>query len=123
MTDIVCDMRHAADTPRQRLDEYARLFAAAFVARQRTAHGVRWSLRAHPGIAEWAADLAAREEACCAFLTITVTVEGNRVRWDVASTDDPAARAVVDLFYDLPVSPPADLDAVRLPVVGGRPDC
>jgi hypothetical protein len=117
MTDIVCDMRHAPDTPRQRLDEYARLFAAAFVARERTAEGVRWSLRADPGIAEWARDLAAREQACCAFLAITVTVEGSCVRWDVTSIDDPAARAIVDLFYDLPVAPPPDLADGPLSIV------
>jgi hypothetical protein len=109
-------MAHAPDNPRQRLDEYARLFAAAFVARERSATGVRWTLRAGPGIAEWARDLAGRENACCAFLTNTVTVTAEHVLWDVTSIEDPTARAVLESFYALPVSPPTDLP---LPVIGG----
>jgi hypothetical protein len=62
---------------------------------------MRWWLRADPGIAEWARDLAARERACCAFLTIAVTEEGDRVLWEVSA--EPAAQAVVDGFYGLPV--------------------
>ena len=100
MTEIVCTL--TGDAQRERLGEYARLFAVAFVGRQRTATGVRWSLRADPGIAEWARDLAARENACCAFLTNTVTVPGDRVcgtsrasttrsRWP-SSTGSPTSR-------------------------------
>ena len=55
---------------------------------------MRWWLRADPGIAEWARDLAARESACCAFLTIAVTEDGDRVRWEASA--EPAAQAVVD---------------------------
>jgi hypothetical protein len=40
--------------------------------------------------------------ACCAFLTITVTRTGDEVAWHVSTFDDPAARAVLDLLYDLP---------------------
>lgn len=115
-TPVVCDMSHAPDTPHQRLDEYARLFAAAFVGRERTATTVRWSLRAAPGIERWARDLAARENACCPFLANSVTVAGDLVVWAVTTVDDPAALAVLDMFYALPVSPPAELDGV-LPVV------
>ncbi len=46
-------------------------------------------------------DLAARERACCAFLTIVVTEDGDRVRWEASA--EPAAQAVVDEFYELPV--------------------
>ena len=74
MTDIVCTLTD--DDARERLAEYARLFAAAYAGRERTAAGMRWSLRADPGVAEWARDLAARERACCAFLTIAVTEAG-----------------------------------------------
>lgn len=102
MTPIVCTLTD--DDARERLDEYARLFAASFDGRERTASGMRWWLRAGPGIAEQARDLAARENACCAFLRNTITETGGRVRWDMTSVDDSAARAVVDLFYDLPVS-------------------
>jgi hypothetical protein len=104
MTDIVCKLTDG--DARERLDQYARLFAAAFDGRERTASGMRWWLKAYPGIAERARDLVARENACCAFLRNTITETGGRVRWDMATIDDPAARAVVDWFYDLPVIGP-----------------
>jgi DNA-binding transcriptional regulator YbjK len=99
---VACDMTGAPDTPQQRLAEYARLFEAAFVSRERTAAGVRWRLRADPGVEAWARDLAARENACCAFMTNSVTVAGAQVLWDATTIDDPAARAVLAQFYDLP---------------------
>lgn len=98
MAEIVCTLTD--DDTRSRLDEYARLFAAAYAGRERTAAGMRWTLRAEPGVAEWARDLAARERACCAFLTIGVTVADDRVRWEV--TAEQAAQPVVEWFYDLP---------------------
>lgn len=98
MTDIVCTLTD--DGVRRRLAEYADLFAAAFAGRERTAAGLRWWLRAEPGVADRARDLAAREAACCAFLTISVTVVDDRVLWEV--TGEPAAQGVVDWFYDLP---------------------
>ena len=42
---VVCDMTDAPDSGEQRLLEYARLFAAAFIARERTVAGMRWRLR------------------------------------------------------------------------------
>ena len=99
MTDIVCTL--TGDDVRERFAEYARLLATAYVGRERTATGMRWLLRAEPGVAQWARDLAAREAACCAFLGIAVTEEGDRVRWEVRA--DPAAQPVVNGFYDLPV--------------------
>jgi hypothetical protein len=100
MTDIVCTLTDGAH--RERLAEYGRLFAAAFVARKRTPDGLRWTLTADPGIAEWARTLADRENACCAFLTNAVTVVGERVLWDMTSIDDPAARVVIEEFSALP---------------------
>jgi hypothetical protein len=99
MPDVVCTLTD--DDARERVAEYARLFAAAYAGRERTTAGMRWWLRAEPGIAEWARDLAARERACCAFLTIAVTVAGDRVLWEM--TAEQAAQAVVDGFHDLPV--------------------
>ena len=107
MTEIVCTLTD--DDARGRLDEYARLFAAAYTGHERTAAGMRWSLRAAPGVADWARDLAARERTCCAFLTIHVTVAGDRVLWEV--TADPAAQPVVEWFYDLPVLGPPSVTA------------
>jgi hypothetical protein len=99
---IVCDMTGAPDTPAQRVDEYARLFARAYLARERTDAGVRWRFDAACGIEAWARDLAARENACCAFMRHTVRVVDAEVWWDMTTIDDTTARAVLDLFYELP---------------------
>jgi hypothetical protein len=99
VAEIMCTLTD--DDARSRLDEYARLFAAAYAGRERTATGTRWTLRAAPGVEDWARDLAAREATCCAFLTIAVTAAADHVRWEV--TADPAAQAVVTWFYDLPM--------------------
>jgi hypothetical protein len=98
---LVCDMTDAPDTGEQRMQDYARLFAA-FISRERSDTGMRWRLRADPGIEALARDLAARENACCAFLTTTITVTDGQVLWDTTTIDDPAARAVLDMLYDLP---------------------
>lgn len=110
---VVCDMAAAPDSPEQRLAEYARLFEAAFVSRECTEEGVRWRLRADPGIRAWAQNLAARENTCCTFMTNTITVAGEHVLWDATTIDDPAARAVLDMFYDLPANPPPDVDTLQ----------
>lgn len=100
---IVCDLSDAPDTGPERLAEYARLFQDAYLDRDRDQAGVRWLLRASQGIEERARDLASRENACCAFMTNTVTREGDLVIWHAATIDDEAAQAVLDLFYDLPL--------------------
>ncbi len=99
---IVCDMTDAPDTGAERLAECARLFEAAYLGRDRDQTGARWLLRADPGVEEWARDLADRENACCAFMTNTVTREGDLVIWHATTIEDEAARAVLDLFHDLP---------------------
>ena len=99
---IVCDLTSAPDTGDERVAEYARFFHAAFVSRERTDDRVTWRLRADTGIEAWARDLAARENACCAFMTHTVTVVGEHVVWQATTIDDPTARGVLDLYYDLP---------------------
>src|SRR5690349_8616924 len=97
---VACDMTDAPDTGAQRLAEYARFLAGAFVARERTAEAMTWTLRADPGIEAWARDLAARENACCAFMTHTISTAAGHVVWHATTIDDPAARAVLDLFYE-----------------------
>jgi hypothetical protein len=106
-------MTDAPDTGGQRLREYARLFATAYISRERTDTGMRWRLRADDGIEAWARDLAARENACCAFMTTTVTTEDGQVLWDSTTIDDPAARAVLDLLYELPEAQLTDVDEVH----------
>jgi hypothetical protein len=106
-TPIVCDMSGAPDTAEERMAEWARLFAAAYVGRERTAGGVRWRLRAGDGIEEWVRDLAVREKACCPFLDLTVTTIGGEVRWDIsfapgAVVDEDMTRTIMDEFYGMP---------------------
>ena len=110
---VVCDLSDAPDTGEERLAEYARLFDAAFVSRERTQERMVWRLRADPGIQDWARDLAARENACCAFMTNTITVADGQVVWEATTIEDPAARAVLDLFYDLPVQRWAGVEQVH----------
>ena len=110
---VVCDMTSAPDSAEERLAEYARLFDAAFVSRERTTAGVQWRLRADPGIEAWARDLAARENACCAFMSNTITLAGEHVLWDASTIDDPVARGVLDLFYDLAGNRSPDVRAMR----------
>jgi hypothetical protein len=101
-TPIVCDMTGAPDTGTERLREYQRLFSQALVGRERTADGICFRFRTQPGIEAWVRDLAAREKACCAFFTFTITILGDEVRWGAAAVDDDIARAVLDEFYALP---------------------
>lgn len=105
-TPIVCDMTSAPDTVRQRLEEYRRLFARHLADREKTTQGIRFRLRAEPGVEAWARDLAAREKACCAFFAFDITVEGDQVIWDWAVSDDDTARAILAEYYRLPDTAP-----------------
>jgi hypothetical protein len=98
-------MTDAPDTAEERMAEYGRLFAAAYTGRERTGEGIRWRFRADEGIEAWVRDLVAREEACCPFLAIAVTVADGEVRWDAGlanGVDDDIARTILDDFYHLP---------------------
>jgi hypothetical protein len=101
-TPIVCDMTTAPDTAEERIAEYRRLFAEALVGREKTAEGIRFRFRAAPGIEAWVRDLAAREKACCAFYSFTVTTGDDQVLWDATVVDDDMARALLAEFYALP---------------------
>jgi len=99
---IVCDMTDAPDTPEERLAEYHQLFADALVGRERGDDGIRFRFRADDIVEQHVRDLAAREKACCAFFTFTVTRTADEVRWDATVIDDPIARQILDEFYRLP---------------------
>ena len=98
---IACDMTDAPDTPEERLAEYRRLFNTALIDRDRTATTIRFRFRNTEGVESWTRDLAARETACCSFMRNTVTVVDNEVVWEATTIDDPTARRVLDLFYEL----------------------
>jgi hypothetical protein len=101
-TPIVCDMTDAPDTPAERIAEYERLFSGALIGRERTEDRIRFRFRFEEGLEEWVRDLAAREEACCAFFTFTVTRMGDELWWDASVLDDDIARQILDEFYRLP---------------------
>ncbi|MGP3920504.1 hypothetical protein [Nonomuraea sp. 10N515B] len=112
-TPIVCDMTTALDTAQQRLDEYRRLFGRYLVSREKTSQGIRFRLRAEPGVVAWVRDLATREQACCAFFAFDVTVEGETVIWDCAVSDNDTARAILEEYYHLPDAAPQSPDELE----------
>jgi hypothetical protein len=92
---IVCDFTGAADTPGERLAEYARLFATSLVSRERTPSGV--VLTFDPEAADQVTDLAAREAACCRFLSFRVTLDTSGARWEISGA--PATQPTLDEFH------------------------
>jgi hypothetical protein len=100
-------MTGAPDTAEERLAEYRRLFGQALIGRERTPEGIRFRLRAEPGVEEWVRDLAAREKACCGFFAFDIRTEGDQLLWDAAVTDDDTARAILAELYLLPDTTPA----------------
>ena len=100
---VACDMSNAQDSPEERREEYRRLFSGFLTGRERSRGRLTFRFLAAPGVREWLTDLAAREEACCAFLTIAVTATlEHEVRWDITVFDDELARRALDDFGTLP---------------------
>lgn len=89
-----------------RMNAYRALLAESLVAGERTADGMRWTLRAGPGVEARARELADRERACCGFLTITVTAVDGLVVWEATTYDDPAAQGVLEALAGLPATAP-----------------
>ncbi|RSM70800.1 hypothetical protein DMH04_44125 [Kibdelosporangium aridum] len=106
-------MTTAPDTEDERLAEYRRLFSEVLVGRERTETGIRFRFHANPGVEAWVCDLAAREKACCAFFAFEISVVGQEVVWDMAVVDNDMARAILDQFYELPVTLANNFDDVR----------
>lgn len=98
---LVCDLSGSGETPRDRLEEYRRLFDSALLQRLRTDRGIRFRFRAGAAGEERLRDLAAREMACCPFFDIGVRRVGDELWWDTVVTD-PEAGLVLDEFYRLP---------------------
>ena len=101
---IVCDMSDAPDSPEARLEAYANLFSLGLETSERSETGMRWRFRHSPEAEDLARELAARENACCGFMTTTVTVVGTELRWDATTVEDPMAQAVLDFMRELPAT-------------------
>jgi hypothetical protein len=103
---IACDMSAARDTPRQRLDEYARLFADALIDRERRDGAVSLVFRDDPRIRATVEDLTHREAGCCPFFDYRVETIGEKLVWTItnpiSSEDRAAAETMMEIFYELP---------------------
>jgi hypothetical protein len=96
-------MSTAIDTPDERLAEYARLFEAALVRRERLEHAVVFVFRATPGTRAKVDDLARREAACCPFMDYRVETVGDEVIYTLANpVDEPDVDTMLDAVYALP---------------------
>lgn len=99
---VACDLTGAPDTPQQRLAEYGRLFAHALIGRERSADGVELHFAPKPRVAEWVADLARREAACCPFISNEVRFYTDRIVWRATSQAGKAAQSVLDELHAAP---------------------
>ncbi|MEM9513879.1 MAG: hypothetical protein AAGA42_03390 [Actinomycetota bacterium] len=87
------------DAERQ-IDEWATLRSRAISAE---AHPTGARLVLPAALEADARDLAQREAACCAFLSIQTTVVAGRVVLDI-TTDEPDGRAVIALLAGTPLA-------------------
>jgi hypothetical protein len=100
---IACDMSTAIDTPDERLAEYAHLFEAALVRRERLEHAVVFVFRATTGARAKVDDLARREAACCPFMDYRVETVGDEVIYTITNpVDEPDVDTMLDAVYALP---------------------
>jgi hypothetical protein len=96
-------MSTAIDTPEERLAEYARLFEAALVRRERLDHAVVFVFRATPGTRAKVDDLARREAACCPFMDYQVETVDDEVTFTFTNAvGEPAVDSMLDAVYALP---------------------
>jgi hypothetical protein len=107
---IVCTIR-PGDDEEAGMELYRTLFADAYLTRERTASGVRWTFRDHDGIEARVRALAAMEQRCCAFLRMTVSVVDGEVRWDVIGPD--SARRFLDEYFQLPETMGGSIESLR----------
>ena len=71
-----------------RAAEFDALFAEAVTSVERLAPGrVRLDLRAEPGMAGRAAELAATETGCCSFFTFALTATGGALALEIGVPD------------------------------------
>ena len=86
----------------ERAARWARLMARASLGGSPTAEGVRFELRAEPGVPEEVDALLRLERECCGFAAWSMRPEGHRVVVEVAA-DGIGATVVRQMFgLDLP---------------------
>lgn len=85
----------------QRSADFRRLFENTLLDRTRDGHNVLWTLRATPVSERESHRLASLETRCCDGIQFDVRGEEDEIVWRI--TGPPAAAAVLDAFYELPV--------------------
>jgi hypothetical protein len=112
---IACDMSTAVDTPEQRLNDYARLFADALVRRERHDGAVVFAFHSDVQTRARVEDLARREAACCPFVDYRVETVGDEIIWTisnpVAGEDRGSVEVMLEAFHELPDQAGATLAA------------
>jgi DNA-binding transcriptional MerR regulator len=91
---VACTL-DAAELP-GRLDAWGELLTEV-IARERLDGGVRLRFPPSPVLAGRLGELAAREQACCAFFTFALRLDPDGLTFDVTAPED-AASIVADLF-------------------------
>jgi hypothetical protein len=74
-----------------RVAEFTALFAALTAIQRRRPGALRLRLADRPGLAAEAADLTARESACCSFFDFGITRAGGELLLDITVPDAHAA--------------------------------
>jgi len=99
-------MSTAVDTPDQRLDAYAQLFADALIRRERGERTVVFAFRADAPTRATVEDLVRREAACCPFVDYRVETLGEEIVWTTTNPtsgeDGAGAEVMLDAFHELP---------------------
>jgi hypothetical protein len=106
---IVCTVKPGEEAAG--LEAYRTLFADALVSGERTEWGVRWTFRHDDGIEPRVRELAAMEQACCAFLRMSITRTEDHVVWDVIGPAN--AREFLDEYAQLPQTVLGGADRLR----------
>jgi hypothetical protein len=96
----------------QRTSDFRGLFAETLVDRRRTAHEVRWTLRAGADTESESRRLADLEARCCDGIAFDVRREGDVVVWYIRGPQ--SAGPTLDALYELPVLVGSDQSAATL---------
>ncbi len=107
---IVCTLR-PGDDEEAGMELYRTLFKDAYLARERTTSGVRWTFRDGDGIEARVRTLAAMEQRCCAFLRTIISTADGEVRWDVVGPDN--AREFLDEYFQLSETMWGSIESLR----------
>ena len=93
---VACTLRPAEFTDRS--EAWRRLLSGWLVGHEATDDGARLTLRAAPGVADAARELASLEAECCPWMVIEVG-EGEEVTLSATSPEPGGPDAIRELFH------------------------